>query len=361
MRGRAAKRASTRTRRAGCAAVLVLAAGTAQAATMEVYPYLASGDRVDLTIRVDGESRCSIHIASAPSESSSRPACRFELPPAAASLSLQGEYRDGGGSGSTHSVAATWRIVDFAGVSRRLSSPGRTYGQRMADFIRAATAFARENLSPIYASSLRTGKPAAQADIDAAEKRLGYALPADFASMQREVGAIEIGDHSLTRIGQVADADTQMRTQWGTPEEAMRSRYSDARRAALRASTLLFTEVGDGYGALRYRPAPNRPCGDQAYYEWISQEGGDDALKYADGRCMDFAAAFRWVLEGFLISSWADELAAEKQVLLIDTSAAVQPLALHAGVGAAGLGLDVRWQGPNGLWRSPASGREAPP
>lgn len=334
---------------------LLVATVAVRAAMIEIYPYLREGDSADLAVLVDEKSLCTIRIENAAQDVSKKSACRFELPAAAATLSVRGEYR--GVHWDTKQRYSrkgeqSWPLVDFAGVGGRLIQPGKPYGERMADFIAAANRFATERLGKEYGQRIRARRPAAQADIDAARKRLGYGLPADFLSMQQKVGAIVIGDHGLTEIEQVADADTQMRTVWGTPAEAMKEAYSEQSRANLRASTLLFTEVGDGYGGLRYRPPPNKTCGDQPYYQWISQEGSDKALKHADGRCMDFAAAFRWVLEGFLLEDYADELASEKQALLIDSSAAVQPLVLQTGTDRFAIGLVVRWQGPNGRWRA---------
>jgi len=333
---------SDRLRRAG-GLLLAFAAASAQATTVEIYPYLDPGATVDLALQVNGESRCTIKIAGG-AQNLYKAACRFELPAAGASIGARGTYAAAKGK-SVH-VEHSWRVVDFAAVGGPLSQPGKPYGERMAAFIPAAAAFAVKHLGATYRGAIEAGQPASQADIEAAEKRLGYALPADFVSMQRKVGALTIGDHYLTPIGSVNDADTQMRKLWGTPEEAMRESYSEARRADLRASTLLFTEVGDGLGGLRYRPAPTKVCGSRDLYEWVSQEGSDRVLKNADGSCMDFAAAFRWVLEAFLIDGWSDELDGEG-VLLVDSSAAVQVLRLRSELGADGVALDVAWRGPH--------------
>lgn len=338
------------------AAVVLASSGASSAATLEIHPYLREGDSADLTVFVDGKEACAIKIAKAAADVHKKPACRFELPASASKLSMRGAYE--GVHWSTnqryrHQGEQSWPLLDFAPVGRRLTQPGKSYGERVADFLAAAKAFAGKQLGADYALSIETGKPAGAEEIAAAEKRLGYALPAEFVSIQRTVGAFHIDDHGLMRVADVADADTQMRKVWGTPEEAMQESYSDKARANLRASTLLFTEVGDGYGGLRYRPAPTKTCGDQPFYQWISQEGGDQALRHADGRCMDFAAAFRWLIDGFLMEGLADELASEKDLLLIDSSIGVQSLALNTDVDRFAVSLGVRWQGPNGLWRSP--------
>jgi hypothetical protein len=335
---------SRRVRRAGWVLPFAFAAAAANAATVEVHSGLDPGARADLVVQVRGEIRCTIRIAGAAAELRGAPACRFELPASAASLDLRGTYAPA--NAGRMPVERSWRLVDLAGVAGLLSQPDLSYGERMAAFIPAANAFAARQLGEAHAGAVEAGTPASQAEIEAAEKRLGYALPADFVSMQRRVGALALGDHYLTPIGSVNDADTQMRTLWGTPEEAMRESYSEARRTALRASTLLFTEAGDGFGGLRYRPAPTKACGSRDLYEWVSQEGGDRVLRNADGSCMDFAAAFRWVLEGLLFADWSDALGGE-QALLVDSSAAVQRMKLGEAPGEPGIGLEAAWRGPH--------------
>lgn len=338
------------------AALLSAACGVSSSATLEIHPYLREGDSADLLVSVDGKEACAIRIAKAAADVHEKPACRFELPASASKLSVRGEYTGVHGSSNKryrYEGEQSWPLVDFAPVGNRLTQAGKPYGERVADFLAAAKAFAGKQLGAEAVQSLEPAAPAGADEIAAAEKRLGYALPADFVSIQRTVGAFRIGDHGLMRAADIADADTQMRKVWGTPEDAMQESYSDQARANLRASTLLFTEVGDGYGGLRYRPAPTKACGDQPYYQWISQEGGNSALRHPDGRCMDFAAAFRWLLEGFLIDDFADELASEKGAVLIDSSAGTQSLTLDTAAERFGVELRVRWQGPNGLWRSP--------
>ncbi|GAA0716658.1 hypothetical protein [Dokdonella soli] len=344
-------------RAAWFAAALVIAdARPVAAATIEIYPYLGEGDSADLTVLVGGESRCSIKIANAARDISKTPVCKFELPASATSLTVRRGY------GDVHSATQkrqprkgeqSWRIVDFGVAGSRLAQSGKPYGERMVDFIAAADAFGAKQFGADHGRSIAIGKPVGHAEVEAAEKRLGYALPVDFVSMQEKVGAIAIGDHSLTAIGDVADAYTQMRKVWGTPEDAMQSDYSESMQKTLKASTLLFTEVGDGYGGLFYRPPPSKRCGDKGFYYWTSQEGGSASLMNEDGSCMDFAAAFRWVLEGFLLEGYADELSSEKRALLVDSSNPVQPLVLRTNSNRFGIELGVRWQGPNGFWRSP--------
>lgn len=334
----------------------VAAVPAARAATVEVYAYLGEDEGADLVLLADGKEVCAIKVTRPTREIYDRPSCRFEWPSSVKTLGVRGSYE--GTHWRTHKRyrhegEERWPVVDFAPVGSRLKTPGKSYGDRMADFVGAANAFARVQVGLDH-ESVDTGKPASAVEIAAAEKRLGYALPPDFVSMLRTVGALAIGDHSVMSIDDVDDADSQMVAVWGTPEEAMASSYGEKQRANLRASTLLFTEVGDGLGGLRYRPPPTRSCGDRPLFQWISQEGGDDLLLRADGACMDFDEAFRWVLDGMLLEGYADELSSEKDALLVDSSQDTMPLVLRTEPDRFGVLLVVRWQGPNGYWRAPA-------
>lgn len=334
-----------------------VATTAARAATVEVYAYLGEDEAADLVLLADGKDVCAIKVAKPTAAIYDTPSCRFEWPSSVKTFGVRGSYE--GRHWRTqgryrHEGAESWPVVDFAPVGGRLKAPGKSYGERMADFVGAANAFARQRVG-LDNESIVVAEPVGAAEVAAAEKRLGYALPPDFVSMLRTVGPLAIDDHSVMSIEHVDDADTQMVKVWGTPEEAMASDYGEQQRANLRASTLLFTEVGDGLGGLRYRPPPTRTCGDRPLYQWISQEGGDDLLLRPDGSCMDFAEAFRWVLDGMLLEGLADELDSEKGALLVDTSQDVMPLVLRTEPDRFGVALVVRWQGPNGYWRAPAA------
>jgi len=341
------------TRWGGIALCIGLAAthGTiARTVGIELHPIVDAGAAVDLEVLVDGRVQCTVKKESGV-DVSAQSACRFDLPAQARALSVRGEYGAAASASQRRwsrkgEVAAN--LLDFAAVGRLLDSPGKSYGERVADFVAAAHRFQRAH-APDHPLGLEIGKPVAAERIDAAQRRLGYALPEDFVSMQRVVGALRVGDHHVTAIDDIADAYTQMRQNWGTPEEAMKSDYSASEQAVLRASTLLFTEVGDGLGGLRYRPPPTKACGGRAAYSWISQESGGGLLKAANGDCMDFAGAFRWLLEGFVADDLASELADDGGVVLFDLSRAVQRLDLRLDREAAPFHADlsIRWQGPN--------------
>jgi len=300
--------------------------------------------RVDLVIDVDGKPACSLHRDVA-GDATRAVLCRFELAPGPHALRAHGEYALDGDDGKRHARKGEQAIalVDFAPAASLLSKADRPYGERVAAFIKATRAFAREHGVEVW---LEVGKPADAATIDRARQRLGFDLPADLVSLQRTVGAIRIGDHAMTSAADLRDAYGAIVKDWGTPEAAMQEDYSPKMQELLKASTLLFTEVGDGLGGLLYRPPPTKACGAQGIYYWTSQEGGDENLS-ANGACPDFAAAFRWLVEAFVIDDLARSLADEHASVLVDTSTGAQALELDLADGDAfGVGLARHWQSP---------------
>ncbi|MGN6521244.1 MAG: hypothetical protein ACTHK2_17685 [Dokdonella sp.] len=299
---------------------------------------------IDIVVDVDGKPACTLRGDNGGGAERSV-MCRFELAPGPHALRAHGEYvLRGDGKGRARKGEQAIALLDFAPAAATLTKNGRPFGERVAAFIEATQAFAREHDVAIH---LEAGKPVGAAELDRARQRLGFDLPADFLSMQRTVGAITIGDHSMTSADHLRDAYSAILKDWGTPAEAMQEDYSPKMQELLKSSTLLFTEVGDGLGGLLYRPPPTKACGAGGIYYWTSQEGGDENLS-ANGACPDFAGAFRWLVEAFVIGELADELADEHGSVLVDTSTGTQALALELADGDAfGVAFARQWQSPH--------------
>jgi len=319
----------------------------AAAEPVEVSAPLSRGVEVELAVLVDGKAVCSLKgkDAGEGGGTAAEPNCRFDLSPAARSLQVRGRYttKDDGGKATSHVGEQVVPLLDMAPLSKRLLDEQQPYGKRVGAFIEALRVLARENG---VGADIETGKPVDAATVAAAEKRLGFALPRDFASLQRTLGAIRIGDHSMTEVSSLRDAYSAIVKDWGTPESSMADDYSPAMQDLLHASTLLFTEVGDGLGGLLYRPPPTKACGERGIFYWTSQEGGEHNLSAKDA-CPDFAGAFRWLLEGFVVADFADRLDEEKGIVLVDSSMGSQTLRLEVSEGPGfAVGLARRWNGP---------------
>ncbi|WP_395683978.1 hypothetical protein [Dokdonella sp.] len=331
-----------------CAAAIVLCGlasmHQAAAAPFELSALLWRGIEVDLVILADGKTVCTLKGKEA-GNAAAEPGCRFDLAPATRVLQVRGRYTTNNGAGKpvAHAGTQALRLLDMASTSRHLLDVQRPYGERVGAYIDALRSLARDNGVEL---DIEAGTPVDAAAIAAAEKRLGFALPPEFVSLQRTLGAIRIGDHGMTRVASLRDAYGAIVTDWGTPESAMTDDYSPKMQELLRASTLLFTEVGDGLGGLVYRPPPTKACGGRGIYYWTSQEGSEHNLS-ANGACPDFTGAFRWLLEGFVVADFADDLDEEKGIVLVDSSIGGQTLRLGVSDDPGfAVGIAQRWNGP---------------
>ncbi|MEO8672101.1 MAG: SMI1/KNR4 family protein [Tahibacter sp.] len=305
------------------------------ATTVQVTANVGDVAPFQFEISVAGKPVCAL---TRPDAKTPPAACRFDFPADAQRITANGSYAwTDSESRKLRSLKGSqaFDVLDFAAAGKHLSTPDASYGERIKAFIGATRAFAHTHKVEYSDASLETAKPVTQSAIDAAQKRLGFALPIDFVSLLRTTGPLVIDDHSVMGVDDINDAYTQMLKVWGTPEAAMQDDYNENFRAVLKTSTLLFTEVGDGYGGLLYRPGKTKTCGDAPSYYWTSQEGGTTLLKQADGHCVDFSGAFRWVLNRFVVDSLANEIneSSEQPVILIDSSTGVQTLQLTVDTG----------------------------
>jgi len=317
------------------------------AATLEVTARLDDLTSAEISLGAEGKTLCKLSKP-ADAKSTAVTSCRFEIGADTKTLQVQGSYRPAGFLARTIKGEVNVRLLNFAVAGQELAPSGKPYGERMAAFIQATDRFAKQQL-PDHYTLIQAGHAVEPKALAAAEKRVGFALPPEFLSMQRSVGALRLGDHGVMTVDELNEAYTQMVKLWGTPEDAMQSEYSEKFRAVLKISVLLFTEVGDGYGGLLYRPGKTQACGDQGTYYWTSQEGGTSVLKQADGRCMSFEAAMRWVLNGFLLDEFAEYVSEEMEhAVLIDTSDGVQAVDLSVQPGDNfDVTLRAHWSGAN--------------
>lgn len=302
--------------------------GFSSAATIDIEPAVYGEDSIDVSIVVDGHEQCRITRNAGEDTTAKRTPCRFSTSTTTNSIVVTGQYSslDGAdGPRTTFKVKQTIDLVDFGPVGGKLTASGKPFGQRVVDFISAARQFASQH--ELQSFDLEGGKRASAADIDQAQKRLGYPLPEELVSLLTTVGEIREGDNSMTPVASIADSYTTMLHVWETDESDLIDSYSPAMLELLKASTLLYTEVGDGLGGLLYRPPPTKACGDRGLYVWTSQEGGTESLSN-NGACPDFDRVFRWLLDRFVIEPLANELQENTNSVLIDTSSSIQHLQL---------------------------------
>lgn len=325
-----------------CVMTLV-SCNSAHAVTVNVRGDLGDFKSAELAI-VDGErALCTLK----PAADGYGTLCRFELPAGVRALTLRGRYTPSGGL-RARSGERRYAVLDLGPATRELAATERPYGERVAAFLRQF-----DRLTGRGAEAAKSDAPFSAADIAVAEKRLGFPLPVEFVSLLRTLGTLSLGDDWLMRPAEIDNAYDQIVHVWGTPEEAMAEEYSEAMRGSLKKSVLLFNEAGDGYGGLLYRPGPTKSCGDHGVYYWTSQEGGTDRLVNPDGSCMDFAAAFRWLLGWCLLESESENAAEESNPpkLVIDSEAPEMKLRLEVDSSAEGFAASLQ-----GHWRGPSDG-----
>ena len=278
------------------------------AAIIDIAPRPYGDQRMDVSIVVDGLEKCRISYNSGDEAPTKATRCRFDLSVPSQRISVVGEYSSGAsvrGKPMVFKGERSFELIDFEPASRSLTRPGASFGQRVKDFMKAARAFAsKHDLEDFH---MEGGESVSIAEIEQAQERLGYPLPAQLVSLLSTVGEIRMRNHYMTAVETITDSYTTMRRMWETDEPHLSDSYAPDMLGFLRASTLLFTEVGDGLGGLLYRPPPSKSCGDNGTYIWTTQESGTWSLS-KDAACPDFAAVFRWLIDRFVIYKLADEL-----------------------------------------------------
>lgn len=259
--------------------------------------------------------------------------CRLDLPAGTRELRL-------GGSVGRAKGAQRFRVVDLAPMLHTLRDGALPFGQRLARFAEARRKFeaAEPELADFAATTFELEGHATDAEVADAEKRIGFALPEEHRSFLREAGRMGIDDSYSMMPAELARAFDQMMADWGTPEEAMKELPEDW-AGLFRSSTILYTEVGDGLGALLYQPPVEGQCAGEPAYWWWSQEGGDpELLRNGDGRCKGYVEAMVWLVANQSLQRYDDD----PTQVIVDTSApAAFPLLLRPGADEGGLACEL--------------------
>jgi hypothetical protein len=307
--------------------------GLASAATIDIEPLVYGDISMDVSILVDGHEGCRIkRKGSDPAPMKDTP-CRLSLSSTGSPIVVVGKYSIedvASGQPTIRKGQQTFDLVDFEPATSKLARNGSPFGQRVNDFIKSARSFSSQH--ELQGFDLQGGKVSSKEDIEKAQNRLGYPLPPELASLLTTVGEIHEGDNAMTSIDTITDSYTMMLRDWGTDEPDLIESYSPKSLEVLKASTLLYTEVGDGLGGLLYRPPPTKACADKGLYVWTSQEEGTSSLS-KNGACPDFERVFRWLLDRFVIEPLADEMHETTGSVLIDTTTGIQHLQLVAESG----------------------------
>jgi hypothetical protein len=285
---------------------LLLAAGV-PATPVDLHVILMPGESVAGRVKLDGREVCRLALEHDP-ERYIQPACRFDLP-----------------AGATLDFAGTsWKILDFGPVTAPFAQTG-DFGERFATYAENLDAFGRKHLGEAwYGTWIEAGEPVSGTTLDAAEQRLGQPLPAEFRALLQRMGRVSVGDGYFS-AAEGLDAYDYMIENWGTPRDSMKADLDRRVAQLLRATTVLYTEVGDGLGAVLYRAqAPD--CDGGAAYWFVHQDtiNEPELLRTGTGACANFAQVVHWLMDGEITNSLQDDL--PENTLLID------PLSTHAAL-----------------------------
>lgn len=292
---------------------LFLLPGAALADPMVIQMYDRSDYKGSLALTIAGIPPCTFQLRG---QDKDRDVCTLDLPKDAGTLNLKGDFAWKHYLRGHQKVKGTQslKIVDLAPMVGILRDGQKPFGQRLLDFKAAKAAFEKrhEDLADQAYFVFGLGTPAKLEAVKAAEKRLGFSLPPEHASLLLKAGQMDVGDSSTTQAEELKNAYDAMIQDWETPRESMQEDLSPKTAELFKNSALLFTEVGDGLGALLYRPAKDPkagPCNGQPAYYWVHQDSIDEPslLKNRDGKCKTYSEAMIWVLAQLGLSGYDDD------------------------------------------------------
>lgn len=249
------------------------------------------------------------------------PACHLTIPADTETLKVTGEilWKDDNRTRRARGEKR-WRVADLTPLLAPVRDRTRPFAARVRAFIAAKTAF--DGRHPDVESNVVTldaDDTASAADIRAAEKRLGYSLPPEHVNLLQELGRLQIDDSSTEEIATIGSTWRTMVEVWGTPLAALERSTTAATRQLFHASSLLYTEVGDGLGGLLYHPNLPR-CGGRPAFLFVHQDGIDEpaVLEHGAGQCMDYTDAMLWLLRTQALLQYED---ADSEYVFVDRSA----------------------------------------
>jgi hypothetical protein len=229
------------------------------------------------------------------------PSCTLTVPPGTKVVTV----RDG-------ARVQEVKVVDVDPVLAPLRDRSKPFGARIQAFLAA-----RAKLGSTWPAlgdagahvSARDGH--SREEIELAEQRLGFNLPREYAEMLQVAGAVQIDDSAFTTPDELTNAYDQMIQQWETPKPEIDGLPAGIVRL-LRESTILFTEVGDGYGALLYQPK-SAQCTTAGAFLYTHQ----DEIAVAPPRVgCDFTEAAVWLMQRFVLEAYDG---VDSDYLLIDS------------------------------------------
>jgi hypothetical protein len=280
-----------------------------------------------------------------------RVSCELELPSGARTIAISGElvWTDERDRTRRSRGEQTLQVADIGPLLTPLRDRSTAFAARMKAFVAAKLVF--ESRYPKLGGTLidlDADERASAAEIRAVEQRLGFALPPEHVSLLTDIGRVMFDDSTIEPASSIERMWDVLVDIWDTPVNELERVTSAATREIYKTTALLFTEVGDGLGALLYMPANRTACkGRPAYYVMHQDDLNDPTLLEDKGECMDYTDALVWLVQNYVLTEYEDD--EEANVVMVDRSArGPLPLRLtrYGGDGAFTFSLRPIWH----LW-----------
>lgn len=174
--------------------------------------------------------------------------------------------------------------IDIGQVIKHLSDTSLNMTERFNKFLQAKELFELKNQEALFDSKIdiEIGDKSTAAEIKEAEKTLGYALPKGFVQFLEGPGSVTLDDSNFAPANLINNALQQMEYMWGTPKAAFERMDVDTLEF-YKSGVILYTESGDGYGGLLYKPnETSGKNGKSGYYYFHQDSIGDPEFIYAN-------------------------------------------------------------------------------
>lgn len=215
-----------------------------------IHPWLQTGDKLVARLEVDGQPVCHIEEIAAHSGMSRQPSAEFHLPAGAKKALLTGTLTREE-DGKAISFKRAWNLADAAPYTSVLHDSAVTLDQRLLKFSARLEALDQANSDYRFREfRAEAGEPVDEA-LAAAGRRLGMQWPPAVAQV---LGLkTELGNSYFHRPQDLTTVEaTLLSGIWG--HESLEDQLAPEVLARYRRSVAVFTEVGDGLGALAYDP-----------------------------------------------------------------------------------------------------------
>jgi hypothetical protein len=257
------------------------------AARTGIHPWLQAGDRLVASLQVDGQPVCHIDEVAAHDGMRRQPSAEFRMPTGARKALLTGTLTR---KEDNKAIAfkRAWGLADAAPYTSALNDDGITLDRRLLKF--SAQLEALDQANGDYRFREFRAEPGTPVDEELSEagRRLGLGLPPALAQV---LGLkTEVGNSYFHRPKDLATVEkTLLSGLWG--HESLETQLAPEVLARYRRSVAVFTEVGDGLGALAYDPQGVQPG--EASNAWGDNHG-------PGARAAPSQGAWFWLHQGSL-------------------------------------------------------------